>query len=104
MGGKLFDRHRVLARDRQLSVPVVEQSPAQKPRIDAEVVASEGSLDGDLPDAGRAEQELIARIGQEGARRLRDTLAAASVVKQGRIYPESGDVAWSASARDPPRS
>src|SRR3990172_564009 len=55
--GQAVDIHRVLAGNGKLGVAVVEQSPAQQARLDDEVRPSQGLIDGDLPQAGGAENE-----------------------------------------------
>lgn len=67
--GQAIDIHRMLAGNGKLGVAVVEQSPAQQTRLDDEVRSSQGLLDGDLPQAGGAEEELVARVVQERAGR-----------------------------------
>src|SRR5690348_10230187 len=54
-----IDIDRVLGGDRQLNVAVVEKSTAQETRLDAEVLAAQGVLDRDFPEARGAEDQLI---------------------------------------------
>jgi len=49
------DVHGVLAGDRQLGIAIVEKSAAEKPRFHPEVVATEGVLDRNFPEACGAE-------------------------------------------------
>ena len=72
--GQAVDVHRVLAGDRQLDVPVIEQAPSQQSRLDAEVFAPEGILDGDFPNAGGAEEEFVLRVLDLPARGGRQAL------------------------------
>src|SRR5258708_6858433 len=67
-GREAIDAHRVLAGDGKLDIAIVEQPPAQQARLDPEVLPSQGALDGDLPQAGRAEAKLPARVRPEPTR------------------------------------
>jgi hypothetical protein len=58
----------MFAGDRQLDVAVVEESTAEHTRLDAEVLAPEGVLDRDLPEARRREQELVVLVLEKPAR------------------------------------
>src|SRR5436190_24355647 len=53
------------------SDPFGEKHPAEDARLDAKVVAPEAGLDGDLPETGGAEEQLVLGIVQLpfGARR-----------------------------------
>src|SRR5712691_10457223 len=48
---KSVDVHRVLARDRQFEVAVVEESAPEHAWLDAKVIAPQTAFDGDLPHA-----------------------------------------------------
>ena len=56
------DAHRVLAGDGKLDIAVVEQTPAEQAWLDAEIFSAQGVLDRDLPQAGSAEEKLVARV------------------------------------------
>ncbi len=58
----------MLAANRQLAVAVIQQPPAQQPDIDPKILAPQPALDRDLPQAGRAEQQLVFRRLDQGAR------------------------------------
>src|SRR5216684_5174924 len=60
-----IDVHGVLARDRQFDIAIIEEATAKQTRLDAEVFTPQSILDGDLPQAGGAEEELVARVIQE---------------------------------------
>jgi hypothetical protein len=68
------DIHRVLAADRKLRVPVIEQTATKDARFHAKIVAAELVLDGDLPQAGRAEEQIVVGIRQQCARDWRQTI------------------------------
>src|SRR5205085_10883 len=76
------DVDRVLAGDRKLGVTIVQQPAPQQPRLDAEVIPTQRILDGDLPEAGRAEQQLVAGVVEQGERRLRQSLRRAGGPEQ----------------------
>ena len=61
---KRVDVHGVLTGDRKLNVTVVEQATTEDARLDAKVVAPEAGLDGDLPETGGAEEQLVVGIVQ----------------------------------------
>ncbi len=61
----------VLAGDRQFAIVVVEQAAAQEPGINPKVVPLQAALDGHFPEAGGAEEQLIARIVEQRARAVR---------------------------------
>src|SRR5207249_4060759 len=64
-----LDVHGMLAGNRQLHVAIVEQATAEQTRLDTEVVATEGALDGDLPQACGAEEQVVLRVAELPARR-----------------------------------
>jgi len=50
------------AGDWKLDIAIVEQTPAQEARLDSEVLSPERGFDGDLPQTGGAEEQLVVRI------------------------------------------
>ncbi len=65
-----FDGNRVLAGDWLLNIAIVEQATPQQSGIDAEIIPAQSALDGDFPEARRAEQQIVVRIVEQFARRL----------------------------------
>ena len=70
-GRQPVDGKGVFAGDGQFAITVVEQPPAQEPRIHSEIVPPEATLDGDFPYAGRTEHRLILGVFEQVASRLR---------------------------------
>src|SRR5689334_19299441 len=62
---KHVDVHRVLAGDRELRVPIVEQASPQDTRLDLEIASAQRFLDGDLPEAGGTEQQLVVLVFED---------------------------------------
>jgi len=65
---KIQGSHGVLARDGELAPAIGDQAASQPARLDAEILAAERMLDGDLPKARCAEPQLRAWIFQEPSR------------------------------------
>jgi hypothetical protein len=59
---QIVDRHGMLAGDREPVIAVVQQASAQEPRIGAKIAAAEAGFERDLPQARRAEHQLVASI------------------------------------------
>jgi hypothetical protein len=59
---KAIDVDGVLAGDRKLRVAVIQERATQDARLDAEIIAAEGGLDRDLPQARGAEKKFVGRI------------------------------------------
>src|SRR5688500_7124223 len=63
-----IDIGRVLTGDRELHIPVIEESTSQYTWISTKVGATQRILDRDFPDARRAEVELVLPVAQLPAR------------------------------------
>lgn len=68
------DADGMFACDRQLDVTVVEERAAEHTRLDAEVLATETALDGDLPEARGGEEKLVFRIVEKTFRASGESL------------------------------
>jgi len=56
------------ARDRQLTIAIIQQTAAQQPGIDPKIGSAEAALDRDLPETGRTEDRLVLEIIEQPAR------------------------------------
>jgi hypothetical protein len=71
---QIGDRDGMLAGDRELVIAVVQQAPAQEPRIGAKIGAADAGFDRDFPQARRAEHQLVASVVDHRAGPDRQTL------------------------------
>jgi hypothetical protein len=71
---QIGDRDGMLAGDRELVIAVVQQAPAQEPRVGAKIGAAKAGFDRDFPQARRAEHQLIASVVDRPAGPERQTL------------------------------
>ena len=67
-GRQIGDEDDVLARDRRFLVAVVDERAAQHSSIDLKIGAAEAGFDRVLPEAGGAEEQVVDRIVNDGAR------------------------------------
>jgi hypothetical protein len=59
----------MVADDWQLAVPVVQQTPAEQPRIHLKIFSAQPAFDCHFPYTGRAKKKLVSRIVDQGSSR-----------------------------------
>jgi hypothetical protein len=72
--GKHLHGDRVVAGDREFDIAVFDQISAKDRRVEEKVFAPKSALDGDLPDAERAEVEIVLGVSQKGESSLGESL------------------------------
>lgn len=60
-----IDGHRVLPRDREFLIIVIDETAPQHSRVHLKIVPPQAALDRNLPQARRAIDQLVARIAQQ---------------------------------------
>ena len=56
------ERHGMFAGDRQFNIAVIQQTTPQERRISTKVASTQAPFDGNLPQAGRAEDQFIGGV------------------------------------------
>src|SRR5215472_5863079 len=94
-----IDGDTMRAADRQFVVTVVEQTAAQQPGIDTEIVATQSSLDRDFPHACSAEQQIVVRVVEQFVRILRQALRRSRGPQQQMRVEQQLHAGWSPNSR-----
>ena len=65
-GGKATAPRRMGTGYRQFRIPMIQQAPAQQPRVGLKILPPQAGLYRDFPDTRRPEQKLVSGIGDQG--------------------------------------